>query len=112
MDGDVTTNLTKCCLVEVEEPSEKFPRTNPWIESGLTEKFKGELGLWKKKVPKARWKGRVDASKNCQEVILECANSAFSQVSAMHVRWDSWNFAFHLKVIASLYSMLALLPRI
>jgi hypothetical protein len=64
------------------------------------------------KVPKLQWKGGVDAGKNCQEVVLEHANSAFSPVLAMHVRWDKLEFAFHLKVIASLYSTLALLSRI
>ncbi len=92
MDEDVTTNRTKWCLVEVEEPLEKFPCTNPWIESGLTEKIEGGLGLWKKKVPKVWWKGGVNTGKNCQEVVLERANSAFSPVLAIHVQWDKLEF--------------------
>jgi hypothetical protein len=88
MDEDTTTNRTKWRLVEIEGPLEKFPCSNPWIESGLMEKIEGEFSLWQKKVPKVWWKGRVDAGKNCQEVVLEYANSAFSPVLAMHVRWD------------------------
>jgi hypothetical protein len=52
MDEDTTTNWTKWHLVEVKGPLEKFPRTNPWIESGLMEKIEGEFSLWQKKVPK------------------------------------------------------------
>ncbi len=52
MDEDATTNQTKRCLVEVKGPLEKFPCTNPLIESGLTEKIEGEFSLWQKKVPK------------------------------------------------------------
>ncbi len=92
MDEDATTNRTKGCLVEVEGPLEKFQCTNPWIESGLAEKIEGEFSLWQKKVPKVWWKGGVDAGKNCQEVVLECANSAFGPVLAMHVWWDKLNF--------------------
>jgi hypothetical protein len=54
MDEDVSTNRTKRCLVEVKGPLEKFPHTNPWIESGLTEKIEGKFSLWQKKVPKVR----------------------------------------------------------
>ncbi len=54
MDEDATTNQIKRCLVEVEGPLEKFPCTNPWIESGLMEKIEGEFSLWQKKVPKVR----------------------------------------------------------
>jgi hypothetical protein len=49
---------------EVEWALEKFPCTNPLIESGLMEKIEGELGLWKKKDPTVWWKGKVDAGKN------------------------------------------------
>ncbi len=63
MDEDVTTNQTKWRLVEVEGSLEKFPCTNPCIESGLTEKIEGELSLWEKKVPKVRWKGKVMLAK-------------------------------------------------
>jgi hypothetical protein len=86
MDEDSITNQTKWCLVEVEGPLEKFICTNPWIKLGLTEKIEGEFSLWQKRVPKELWKGRVDVSKNGQEVVLECANSAFSPVLVMHVR--------------------------
>ncbi len=79
MDEDTTTNRTKWRLVEVKGPLEKFTRTNPWIESGLTEKIEGEFSLWQKKVPKVWWKGRVNAGKNCQEVVLERANSHSAQ---------------------------------
>ena len=88
MDEDVTTNQTKWRLVEVKGSLEKFPCTNPCIESGLTEKIEGELSLWEKKVPKVRWKGGVNAGKNCQEVVLERANSTFSLVLAMHIWRD------------------------
>ncbi len=97
MDEDVTTNRTKLCLVEVEGPLEKFPCTNPWIECGLTEKIEGEFSLWQKKVPKVWWKGRVNAGKNCQEVVLECSNSTFSPVLVMHVRWNKLEFCIPLE---------------
>jgi hypothetical protein len=85
MDEDATANRTKWHLVEVKGALEKFPCTYPWIEHGLMEKIEGEFSLWEKKVPKVRWKGGVHAGKNCQEVVLERANSAFSPVLAMHV---------------------------
>jgi hypothetical protein len=85
MDEDVTINRTKWHLIEVEGVLEKFPRTNPWIESVLMEKIEGEFSLWQKKVPKVRWKGGVNAGKNCQEVVLERANSAFCLFLVIHV---------------------------
>ncbi len=97
MDDNTTTNQTKWHLVEDEGPLEKFPCTNPWIESGLMKEIEGEFSLWQKKVPQVRWKGGVDAGKNCQEVVLEHANSAFSPVLAMHVRWDGLEFCFPLE---------------
>ncbi len=45
MDENVTTNRTKWRPVEVEAPLEKFPHTNPLIESGLMEKIEGEFSL-------------------------------------------------------------------
>jgi hypothetical protein len=90
----MTTNRTKSHLVEVEGPLEKFPHTNPWIEHGLAEKIEGEFSLWQKKIPMVRWKGEVEDGKNCQELVLERANSALSPVLAMHVRWDKLDF-FH-----------------
>ncbi len=112
MDEDATTNQTKWSLVEVEGPLEKFPHTNPWIEHGLMEKIEGEFSLWQKKVPKVRGKCSVNAGKNCKEVVLECGNSMFSSVLAIMSGGTSWIFAFHLKVIASLYAVLASLSKI
>ncbi len=60
-------------------------------------KIEGEFSLWQKKVTKVRWKGRVYAGKNCQEVVLEHANSAFSPVLAIDVRWDKLEFCFPLE---------------
>jgi hypothetical protein len=97
MDKDATTNQTEWHLVDVEGPLEKFPCINPWIECGLAEKIKGELSLWQKKIPKVWWKGGVDAGKNCQEVVLEHANSAFSPVLVMHVWWDMLDFCVPLE---------------
>jgi hypothetical protein len=97
MNEDATTNQTKWCLVEVEGPLEKFPCANPWIEHGLTEKIEGKFSLWKKKVSKVRWKCGVNAGQYCQEVALECANSAFSPVSAMHIWWDKLEFCVPLE---------------
>jgi hypothetical protein len=97
MDEDTTTNRTKWSFVEVEGPLEKFPRTNPWIERGLTEKIEGEFSLWQKKVPKVWWRCGVDAGKNCKEVVLERGNSVFSPVSAMHVWWDKLEFCVPLE---------------
>ncbi len=95
----MTTNWTKWCLVEVKGPLEKIPCTNPGIESGLLlmEKIEGKFSLWQKKVPQVRWKGGVDTGKNCQEVVLECAKSAFSLVLAMHVRWNKLKFCIPLE---------------
>ncbi len=93
----MTTKRTKWCLVEVEGSLEKFPRTNPWIESGLMEKIEGEFSLWQKKIPKVWWKDGVDAGKNCQEVVHERANSLFCQVLAMHVQWDKLEFFVSLE---------------
>jgi hypothetical protein len=67
------------------------------IESGLMEKIEGEFCLWQKTVPKVRWKGRVNAGKNCQEVVLERVNSTFSPVLAMHVQWDKLEFCVPLE---------------
>jgi hypothetical protein len=61
------------------------------------EKIEGEFSLWQKKVPKVRGKGGVNAGKNCQEVVLELANSAFSLVLAMHVWWDKLEFCIPLE---------------
>jgi hypothetical protein len=61
------------------------------------EKIEGEFSLWQMKVPKVQWKGGVDAGKNCQEVVLERANSAFSPVLAMHVWWDKSGFCVPLE---------------
>jgi hypothetical protein len=97
MDEDATTNQTKWHLVEVKGPLEKFPCTYPWSECGLTDKIEGEFSLWQKKVPKVWWKGRVNAGKNCQEMVLECANSMFSLVLAMHVWWDKLEFCVPLE---------------
>jgi hypothetical protein len=109
MDEDATTKRTKWSLVEVEGTLEKIPCTNPWIERGLTEKIEGEFSLWQKKVPKVRWKGRVNAGKNCQEVVLERGNSAFSLVLAMHVQWDKLEFCIPLEGDCFLDAALALL---
>ncbi len=65
MDEDATTNRTKWSLVEVKGPLKKFPCTNPWIEHGLMEMIEGEFSLWQKQIPKVRWKGRVNAGKDC-----------------------------------------------
>jgi hypothetical protein len=97
MDEDATTNQTKWSLVEVEWTFKKFPCTNPWIEHGLTEKIEGELSLWKKKDPKEQWKSGVDAGQNCQEMVLERANSVFSPVLVMHIRWDKLEFCVPLE---------------
>jgi hypothetical protein len=61
MDEEATTNRTQWCLVEVNEPLEKFPCANPWIECGLTEKIEGGFSLQKKEVPKVQGKCGVDA---------------------------------------------------
>ena len=55
------------------------------------------FSLWQKKVPKVWWKCGVDAGKNCQKVILEGANSLFSPVLVMHVRWDKLEFCIPLE---------------
>ncbi len=112
MDEDATTNRTKWSLVEVKGTLEKFPHTNPWIEHGLTEKIECEFSLWQNKVPKVRWKCEVDAGKSCKEVVLERANSAFSPVLVMHVKWDKLEFCVPLEGDCFLVATLALLLRI
>jgi hypothetical protein len=92
VDEDATTNWTKWCLVEVEGTLEKFPCANPWIEHGLTEEIEGEFSLWQKKVSKVRGICGVNAGQYCQEMVLECANSAFSLVLLMHIQWDKLEF--------------------
>jgi hypothetical protein len=39
----------------------------------------------------------VDAGQHCKEVVLECANSVFSPVSAMHIWWDKLKFGVPLE---------------
>ncbi len=38
-----------------------------------------------KEVPKVRWKGRINASQDYQEVVLEHANGALRLIAVMHV---------------------------
>ncbi len=38
------------------------------------EEIEGKFSLWEKEVPKVRWKGRIDAGQDCQEMVLEHAN--------------------------------------
>ncbi len=52
------------------------------------EEIEGKLSLQEKEVPKVRWKGRIDAGQDCQEVVLECANGAFCPIAVMHVWRD------------------------
>ncbi len=49
------------------------------------EEIEGKFSLREKEVPKVRWKGHIDASHNCQEVVLECANGALRPIMVMHV---------------------------
>jgi hypothetical protein len=97
MDEDATTNRAKQCLVEVNGPLEKFPHADPWIEPGLPEEIEGEFSLWQKKVPKVRGKCRVDASQYFKEVVLECANSMFSPVLAVHIWQDKLGLGVSLE---------------
>jgi hypothetical protein len=112
VDEDATTNQTKWCLVEVKGTLEKLPCANPWIECGLTEEIEDEFSLWQKKVPKVWEKCRVDAGLYCQKWSLnvQIAHSAWFQQCISG--GTSWNFAFLLKVMASLYATLATLLRI
>jgi hypothetical protein len=112
MDEDATANCTKWRFVEVKGALKKIPRTDPRIEHGLTEKIEDEFSMWQKKIQKVRWKGGANGGKNSQEVVLERANSVFSLILAMHVRWDKLEFCVPLEVIASLYAALALLSKI
>ncbi len=43
---------------------------------------------WEVEVPKIRWKGRIDAGQDCQEVVLEHANGVLRPILAMHVWRD------------------------
>jgi hypothetical protein len=44
--------------------------------------------LQEKEVPKVRWKDRIDAGQDCQEVVLERANDPLHSIAAMHVWRD------------------------
>ncbi len=48
------------------------------------EEIEGKFSLQEKEVPKVRWKGRINASQDCQEVVLECANGAFHPIAVMN----------------------------
>ncbi len=52
------------------------------------EEIEGKFSLWEKEVPKGRWKGQINASQDCQEVVLEHANGAFCPIASMHVWRD------------------------
>jgi hypothetical protein len=44
--------------------------------------------LWEKKVPKVRWKGRIGAGQECQEVVLKCLDGVLGPIVVMHVWRD------------------------
>ena len=48
-------------------------------------KIEGEFGLWEKEVPKVGWKCSINASQDCQEVVLEGVNGALCPIAVMHV---------------------------
>jgi len=112
VDEDPTTNWTQWHLVEIKRPLKEFPSTDLRIQSGLPKKIEGKFSLWEKEIPKVGRKSGIDSCQDCQEVVLECVNDALHPITAMHFRGASWNLAFHLKVIASLYVELASLSRI
>ncbi len=41
-----------------------------------------------KEVPKVRWKGHINASQDCQEVVLERVNGTLHPIAVMHVWRD------------------------
>ncbi len=88
MDENPTTNWTQWCLVEIKGPLKELPCTDPRVDRGLMQQIEGEFGLWEKEVPKVGWKYSIDAGQDCQEVVLEGANSALCLIAAMHVRGD------------------------
>ncbi len=49
------------------------------------EEIEGKFSLREKEVPKVRWKGRINANQDCQEVVLERANGVLCPIAAMHV---------------------------
>ncbi len=53
--------------------------------------------MQEKEVPKVRWKGRIDASQDCQEVVLEHANGMLYLIAAMHVWRDKLEGGIPLK---------------
>jgi hypothetical protein len=63
----------------------------------LPEKIEGEFSLWQKKVPEVQGKCRVNAGQYYKEVVLECANSMFSPVLAIHIWWDKLEFGIPLE---------------
>ncbi len=54
----------------------------------MTKEIEGEFGLWEKEVPKVGWERSINAGQDCQEVVLEGANSALCPIAAMHLRGD------------------------
>jgi hypothetical protein len=54
----------------------------------LLEEINGKFSLWEKEILKVRWKGRIDASQDCQEVVLERTNGTLCPIAAMHVWRD------------------------
>ncbi len=52
------------------------------------EEIKSKFSLQEKEVPTVRWKGRINAGQDCQEVVFERANGPFCPIAAMHVWRD------------------------
>jgi hypothetical protein len=88
MYEDVINNWPKWHLVEVKGPLKELPCTDPRVERGLSDEIEGKFSLWEKEVPKVGWKDRINASQDCQEVVLECANGGLHPIVVMHVWRD------------------------
>jgi hypothetical protein len=83
--------------VLLKGPLKELPCTDLRVECGLPEEIEGEFSLWEQEVPKVRWNGRINASQDCQEVVLECGNGVLHSIAAMHVWRDKLEGGILLK---------------
>jgi hypothetical protein len=63
----------------------------------LAKKIEGKFGLWEQEIPKVGRKSCINPGQDCQEVVLEGANSALRPITAMHVRRDELEFGVPLE---------------
>jgi hypothetical protein len=97
MDEDPTSHRSKRCLVEIKRPLKELQCADPRVDCGLTKQIEGEFGLWEKEIPKLGEKCSINASLDCQEMVLESVNGTFCLIAAMHVRGSELEGGFPLE---------------